>query len=46
MSSRIFGIAMSLTRKGHVDVIRALVAQGGHSILDIQDADGRSSLPS
>ena len=27
--------------KGHIDVIRALVAQGGPSILDIQDADGQ-----
>jgi hypothetical protein len=34
-------LAPSLTHvKGHVDVIHALVAQGGPSILDIQDADG------
>ncbi len=37
--------ALSLMHlKGHVDVIRALVAQGGPSILDIQDADGRCLL--
>ncbi len=37
----VVSLAPSLTRvKGHVDVIRALVAQGGPSILDIQDADG------
>lgn len=32
----------SYTSKGHIEVIRALVAQGGPSILDIQDTDGRS----
>lgn len=41
----VVSLAPSLTRvKGHVDVIRALVAQGGPSILDIQDADGMCAL--
>ena len=38
------GQCWSHVPKGHIEVIRALVAQGGPSILDIQDADGQSPL--
>ena len=33
----------SHTSQGHIEVIRALVAQGGPSILDLQDADGQAA---
>ena len=39
-SALCFHLRHSHNPKGHIDVIKALVAQGGPSILDIQDADG------